>query len=293
MGGVLFLVATAVVGFGALLVPGVEATERAEQVRLLVPILLTTLGFGAIGFTDDYLKVKRGKNLGLKAREKLLGQFFIGIGFVLWLMKTAQPNLTTVLQVSPYLAGNTYFADLGWLYYPLALLFLMGFSNATNITDGLDGLSGGISCIISLTLSALFATSLYPVLGIYTLALGGALMGFLWWNAHPAKVFMGDTGSLAIGAGLASAAIAGKLEIPLIVASLVCWAELFSVIVQVSLFKWRRKRHGLEYAQQHRVFRRSPLHHHFEEVGWAETHIVTRFWLATAVCAALAFLWGR
>ena len=104
---------------------------------------------------------------------------------------------------------------------------------------------------------------------------------------------MGDTGSLALGAALAGIALIGKQEIGLIVASLVCWAELISVIIQVLVFKWRRRRYGLEYAQQHRVFRRTPIHHHFEELGWAETQVVTRFWIAGALCAGLALLWGR
>ena len=123
--------------------------------------------------------------------------------------------------------------------------------------------------------------------------LAGALAGFLWWNAHPAKVFLGDTASLALGAGLAGAAMLGKQEIGLIVASLVCWAELISVMIQVSVFKYRKRKHGIEYAARIACFGRTPLHHHFEELGIPETQVVTRLWLAGAVCAALALLWGR
>ncbi|HLV78769.1 MAG TPA: hypothetical protein VKT32_00770, partial [Chthonomonadaceae bacterium] len=190
------------------------------------------------------------------------------------------------------LVVNPRVVSLGNAYYLLAVLFIVGLSNATNITDGLDGLSSGLTILISLALAALL-TPIYPGLSFYCVVLAGGLAGFLWWNAHPAQVFMGDTGSLALGAGLAGAAMLGKQEVGLIVAALVCWIELISVIVQVTVFKWRRRRYGLEYAKGHRVFRRTPLHHHFEEAGWPETAVVTRFWLVGALCAALSLLWGR
>ena len=139
-------------------------------------------------------------------------------------------------------------------------------------------------------MTAIFAYAA-PGYGYFTLALAGALAGFLWWNAPPAKMFMGDTGSLALGAALAGAALLAKREVPLIIASLVCWAELFSVMIQVTVFKWRKKTKGLEYARANRVFRRAPLHHHFEEAGWPETQVVLRFWIVSALCAGLALLW--
>lgn len=263
----------------------------------MLPQLILTLAFGAIGFADDFLSARRGKNLGLRAREKFAAQCLVAIGFALWLAKTAQPDLTTSVALTPSLTlGNVVIGenvvDLGFWYYPLAVLTIVGLSNATNFTDGLDGLSSGLAILISLALALLLAP-ISASFGFFAAALAGALAGFLWWNAHPARVFMGDTGSLALGAALAGVALIGKQEIALIVASLVCWAELFSVIIQVLVFKWRRRQHGLEYAQTHRVFRRSPLHHHFEEVGWPETQVVLRFWIAGAVCAALALLWGR
>src|SRR5205814_5922958 len=132
----------------------------------------------------------------------------------------------------------------------------VGLSNATNFTDGLDGLSSGVTILICLALAALVTHSPYQSLDFFTVALAGGLAGFLWWNAHPARVFMGDTGSLPLGAALAGIALVGKQEIGVIVASLVCWAELISVIIQVSVFKWRKARKGIEYARANRIFRR-------------------------------------
>lgn len=293
MGGLLILFALAVTVFGYFLLTQQGAHRQPAQDYAILALLLLTLGFGAVGFLDDFLSARRGKNLGLRAREKFMAQCLIAIGFALWLIQTAQSGLTTYIALAPQAIAAPFAVDLGaWGYYPLAVLFLVAFSNATNFTDGLDGLSSGLAIFVCLALSVLVA-AMYPALAFFCVALAGALAGFLWWNAHPAKVFMGDTASLALGAALAGAALLGKQEIGLIVASLVAWAELFSVIVQVAAFKYRRRRYGLDYAKAHRVFRRAPLHHHFEELGWAETQVVTRFWIAGAVCAALALLWGR
>lgn len=297
MGGLMILLAFTVTLLAYIGLTQLGAHRKPEQDFALLPLLILTLAFGAIGFADDLLSARRGKNLGLRAREKLLAQGIVAIGFALYLAMTAQPGLTTSLALLPpslvsYAPGFGV-VDCGGVYYLLVVPFIVSFSNATNFTDGLDGLSSGVTLLISLALAALVGSSLFPSLSFACVALAGGLAGFLWWNAHPAKIFMGDTGSLAIGAALAGAAVMGKQEIALIVASLVCWAELFSVILQVTVFKYRRLRYGLEYAQNNRVFRRSPLHHHFEELGWGETQVVTRFCLAGGICAALALLWGR
>ncbi len=257
-----------------------------------IALLMMTLAFGAIGFVDDYLSARRGKNLGFRAREKFAAQVLVAIGWVLYLAKTAQPGTTTWIEFAPVQVLHSAIADLGVWYYVLMAIYLVALSNATNITDGLDGLSSGVTIAICLALAVLLSV-MYPALSLFCITLAGALAGFLWWNAHPAKVFMGDTCSLALGAGLGGAAMLGKQEAGLFIASLVCWAELLSVVIQVSVFKIRKKRHGLDYAKANRVFKRSPLHHHFEELGWNETTVVTRFWIAGAVCAALALLWGR
>jgi phospho-N-acetylmuramoyl-pentapeptide-transferase len=298
MGGLLILFSLGVTVTAYFFITQLGRHSPAVLDYTLVPVLVLTLAYGGIGFLDDYLGAKRGKNLGLRAREKFALQAFFAVAFVFWLAVRAQPGLTTNVELTPNLSAlglsiNPVIVDLGWAYYLLAILFIVGFSNATNFTDGLDGLSSGVTILISLALAGLVSGGLYQSLDFFALAMAGALCGFLWWNAHPAKMFMGDTGSLALGAGLTAVALIGKQEVGLIVASLVCWAELISVIIQVTVFKYRRKRHGLEYAKSHRVFRRTPLHHHFEELGWPETQLVLRFWLMGAVCAALALLWSR
>ncbi len=298
MGGLLILFSLSVTVAVYFIRIQLGENRHPAQDYILLPVLGLTLIFGIIGFVDDLLSARRGKNLGFRAREKLIAQFFASAIFVLWLAKTAQAGLTTSVEVIPSINIAGYLSDsrvidFGIWYYFLAVLFVVGLSNATNITDGLDGLSSGVTIIICLAMSTLLGQSLYPSLGFYGVALAGSLAGFLWWNAHPARIFMGDTGSLALGAGLAGLALLGKQEVGLIVASLVCWCELFSVIIQVMVFKWRKRKYGIEYAREHRVFRRTPIHHHFEEIGWPETLIVQRFWLAGALFAAIALLWVR
>lgn len=286
MGGLMFLIP-----FFAVILAVALYNRNQLEYRPLLPLLLLTFGYFLIGFLDDLLSAKRGKNLGLTPKQKLFGQFLFAILFVVWLGYQGSP-ITTQVQMLPsaILAG---IVDFGWLYYGLGVLFIVGFSNATNITDGLDGLAGGLTLLFCLGMTLLFATSTMPNLTLFTVAMAGGLAGFLWWNAHPARVFMGDTASLPLGAALAGASMIGKQEIGLIVMSLVCWAELISVMIQVSVFKWRKKKHGIEYARANRVFRRTPLHHHFEELGIRETAIVQRFWIVGAVSVALALLWGR
>jgi len=285
MGGIMFLIPFVLVSCAIIAWSGMARTEPA-----LLPVFLLTISFALIGFADDFLSMLRGKNLGLTAPQKFAAQCLVAIGFVFWLGRTAQP-IATQVQWAPS-AILTPPLDLGPAYYLTAVLFLVGLSNATNITDGLDGLAGGVTFLICVAAAALTWMS-HPGLSLLTMALAGGLLGFLWWNAHPAKVFMGDTGSLPIGALLAGVALAGKQEVGIILASLLCWAELVSVIVQVTVFKLRRRSKGLEYAKANRVFLRTPLHHHFEEMKVPETAIVSRFWVAGAVLVVIALLWGR
>jgi phospho-N-acetylmuramoyl-pentapeptide-transferase len=190
-----------------------------------------------------------------------------------------------------------------WLYIPWVTFILTGVSNAVNLTDGLDGLSSGLVAIAVLTLG-IFAyligrvdTSAHLLifylrgageLSIFCGAVVGACIGFLWYNAHPAQVFMGDTGSLALGGAVGAVALLLKSEFLLVFVGAVFFAETASVIIQRSVFKYRRRRYGLEYAQKHRVFKRAPLHHHFEMAGWPETQVVIRFWIIGILCALLA-----
>lgn len=296
MGGLLILIALTVVTLPYYLLTEFGPLHHGKSDPSLLAVLLLTLAFAAIGIADDYLSLKRGKNMGLRAREKFAAQCVVAIVFILWLASRANTQTTQIHflpeQLTNALGVDPHIHAIGWIYYPLALLFLVGLSNATNITDGLDGLSSGVTITISLAVAGLISAT-YPNLAFFCIALAGGLAGFLWWNAHPAKVFMGDTASLALGAGLAGVAMLAKQEMGLIVASLVCWAELISVMIQVTVFKYRRRKHGIEYARANRVFRRTPLHHHFEELGIPETQVVQRLWIASALCAALALLWSQ
>jgi phospho-N-acetylmuramoyl-pentapeptide-transferase len=272
--------------------------------------LLVTVWMGAIGFLDDWLKLeqkrKGEKNVGLVERYKLVGQVGIGLvlGLLLWKFPLSSlPGASTTLPFYKYVLLVPALPWMSFLYIPWVTVVLTGTSNAVNLTDGLDGLAAGLIAI-SIVTFAVFAyvmgrvdTSAY--LGVYFLrgageltvfcsAVFGAVVGFLWFNAHPAQVFMGDTGSLALGGALGTVAILLKSEFLLLIVGAVFVAETLSVIIQRTTFKYRKQRYGLEYAQQHRVFKRAPIHHHFELSGWAETQVVVRFWILGILCAFLA-----
>jgi len=268
--------------------------------------LLVTVSMGTIGFLDDYLKLRQRRagqeNRGLVERYKLAGQVTIGLalGLYIWQVPLSQlGGTTTTLPFYKYLL-----LTLPPVTYLAFVTFVMtGTSNAVNLTDGLDGLAAGLMAIAMLTM-AVFAYVMGRVdaseylqifylrgageLTIFCAAVSGAAAGFLWYNAHPAQVFMGDTGSLALGGALGAVAILLKSEFLVLIIGGVFVAETISVIVQRSTFKWRRRRHGLEYAKAHRVFLRAPIHHHFELKGWPETQVVVRFWLLGILCAFLA-----
>jgi phospho-N-acetylmuramoyl-pentapeptide-transferase len=276
---------------------------------LLIAIFVT-LWMGVIGLLDDWLKLqqkKRGeKNRGLVERYKLAGQVIVGLslGWYLW-QHPLSPNLPGASTTLPFFKYYlvTPWAGLEILYVVFTTFILTGTSNAVNITDGLDGLATGLSAIAFATF-AIFAyiigrtdlTSYLHVfylqdsgeLTVFCLGMVGALIGFLWYNTHPAQVFMGDTGALALGGGLGAVAILLKSEFVLAFVGAVFVAEMLSVIFQRFVFKYRRRRYSLEYAQQHRVFKRAPLHHHFEEMGWKETQVVVRFWIIGILCAFFA-----
>lgn len=274
MGGILIVLGTVVaVGVTALGHPLGTPT---------VAILLVFVAHAALGGADDYLKITRGKSLGLKARQKLAGQIAIALAFAAWLALTAQPNFTTVVTF-----GHAA-VDLGYGYYALAAVLLIGLSNAANLTDGLDGLAGGLAMLTALGLAWTVYTlgPNYEGLPVFGYAVAGACLGFLWYNAHPARVFMGDTGSLALGAGLAALGIVGKQEVLLLLFALVFIAETVSVMIQVSVFKATGGKTG----GGRRVFRMTPLHHHFELGGVPETQVVARFWIVGLLALAVGLL---
>jgi len=300
MGGLIILAAT--------FVPVLLWARLSNRYVLLA--MAVTAWMGMIGFLDDYLKLRQKregkKNEGLVERYKLAGQILCGLGLGLILLLfpiSTLPGASTTLPFFKYVLVVPAVAWAAWMYIPWVTFILTGFSNAVNLTDGLDGLAAGLMAIAVLTLG-LFAyvagrvdTSAYlqifylrgaGELTVFCAAVVGACIGFLWYNAHPAQVFMGDTGSLALGGALGSIAILLKSEFLLLIVGAVFVAETVSVILQRSVFKYRKKRFGLEYAQQHRVFKRAPLHHHFELSGWPETQVVIRFWIIGILCAILA-----
>ena len=278
--------------------------------RYVLLAMAVTLWMGAIGFLDDYLKLKQKregkKNEGLVERYKLAGQVAcgIGLGLYVWLYPlSGLPGASTTVPFFKYLLVVPVASWAAWLYVPFVTFIVTGTSNAVNFSDGLDGLATGLVAIAVLTFG-LFAyvhgrvdTSAYlqlfylagaGELTVFCAAIVGACIGFLWYNAHPAQVFMGDTGSLALGGAVSAIAILLKSEFLLAIIGAVFVAEMLSVIIQRSVFKMRRRKHGLAYAQANRVFRRAPLHHHFEMLGWPETQVVVRFWIVGILCAIVA-----
>ncbi len=250
----------------------------------------STAGFGAIGFADDYLKVTRKNTYGLFARYKMAAQLVVafGVGLSLIALSEHEPSLYHTRLLFPFF--KTLIPDIGWWYVPFAMLVLVAASNTVNLTDGLDGLAISTFAVSAATFTALtyvtghakFAEYLLlfhstPVgeLTIFCGSLVGASLGFLWWNAHPAEIFMGDVGSLGLGGALGTVAVLIKQELLLPIVGGVFVLEGLSVIIQVTSFKLRGKR----------VFRMAPLHHHFELIGWAEPKVITRFLILSIIFA--------
>ncbi|MDC3412832.1 phospho-N-acetylmuramoyl-pentapeptide-transferase [Aquibacillus sp. 3ASR75-11] len=234
-------------------------------------LLFVLLGFGLLGFLDDFIKVVLKRNLGLTSKQKLLGQVVISIIFYFILRQQGFP---TYIQVP----GTNIQWELGFGYAVLIMIMLVGTSNAVNLTDGLDGLLAGTAAIAfgAFGILAWYGFPQFEIT-IFSLAVVGSLLGFLVFNAHPARVFMGDTGSLALGGAIATIAILTKMEILLVIIGGVFVLETLSVIIQVISFKTTGKR----------VFKMSPLHHHYELMGWSEWRVVTTFWMVGFIFAAL------
>jgi phospho-N-acetylmuramoyl-pentapeptide-transferase len=288
MGGVL-IIASAVIAT-------LLWAELTNAYTLIAVSVLVALG--AIGFLDDYLKVVRRRTEGLVGRYKLFGQGVVGLSVGLFLL------LRPISPVTPTWASLPFFAEWHlWIWPPLFVPWVMfivaGGSNAVNLTDGLDGLAAGLAAIAAATFG-LFAYVMGRVdasaylgvfylpgageLSIFCLALSGATLGFLWYNVHPADVFMGDTGSLALGGALGTVAIMLKSELLLGIAGGVFVAEALSVMAQVGWFKYTRRKYG----QGRRLLLMAPLHHHFEKAGWAESRIIMRFWILGILCSLLS-----
>lgn len=254
-------------------------------------ILFVTFAHAAIGFLDDYRKVVRKQNLGLTAKEKFTAQIVVGLlaGVAIAYLPSIHNNYSTTLTF-PFLKNVV--LNLGFLYIPFIIVIIVGASNAVNLTDGLDGLAIGSTLIVAVTYTILtYAAGHFRIadylriawvpqtgeLAVFCGAMVGASLGFLWFNAHPAEIFMGDVGSLALGAAIGTLAVMIKQELLLILVGGLFVVEALSVIIQVISFKTTGRR----------VFRMSPLHHHFELSGWKETKVVVRFWIVATIFALL------
>ena len=265
MGGVIMLIA--VIVFTLLASVGAPTAE-------LWLLLGATVATGILGLIDDASKVAHERSLGLTPKAKLIGQFLIAAVFVLVAVATLDLGvLTTVVPVGDGIA-------IPWLYLIYCLILLVGLCNAVNLTDGLDGLAAGTVMVVMLVMAAIAfrAGVLEPAL--FAGALAGACIGFLWFNSHPADIFMGDTGSLALGMALGCLAVVTKTEFVVIIIGGLFVAEALSVMIQVFYYKKTKKR----------IFLMAPLHHHFEKKGWSETKVVVRFWIVSGMLAACGFV---
>ena len=241
----------------------------------IVPILFVTAGFGVIGFFDDYLKVVLKRSDGLFAWQKMILEFVVTAVFAVYLVKFSDIPLTMLI---PFSGGK--YADFGMLAVPILFLAVIGTVNGVNFTDGLDGLASSVTVLVATFFSVVAVGSnsgIEPV----TCAVVGALLGFLLFNVYPASVFMGDTGSLALGGFVASTAYMMQMPIFILIVGLIYWIEIFSVMLQVGYFKLT---HGK------RIFRMAPIHHHFELGGWSETKVVAVFSVVTTILCLVAYL---
>jgi len=285
MGGVLIL--------AGILVPTLLWADLTN--RNIWILVLSTVAYGAVGFADDYIKVVKKRNLGLTGRRKLFWQFAIGltVGITIWALAQADPKEYSTRIAFPFFKQVV--PDLGVLYILFAVLLLTLSSNAVNLTDGLDGLAIGTTLIAAAAFTGLSYLSSHfrfaeyldilhqPGAGEITVFCGamvGAAMGFLWWNCYPAQVFMGDVGALALGGALGTVALLIKQELLLFFVGGLFMIEAFSVIVQVVSFRLTGRR----------VFRMTPLHHHFELVGWKEPQIIIRFWIVAFIFALFSLM---
>lgn len=257
MGGIIIVVALSITTISS----GLLNTD-------MYVLLMSTVGFGLIGFIDDYMKIVNKRSLGLKPYQKLIGQIILAVILAIYQSNTSILGTKVII---PFLTNR--YLDLGILYVPFIAFVVVGTVNSVNLTDGLDGLASGVTLIV-LSFFGLVALNWgMDSISIFSAALSGACLGFLIYNAYPAKIFMGDTGSMALGGAVAAIAILLNLPLAIPIVGGIYFAEALSVIIQVTSFKLTGKR----------VFLMSPLHHHFEQKGWKETKVVMVFWSVTVI----------
>ena len=274
MGGLMFILGIAVAMIACLPVFYTLGVEETFLMKVKVFVGLgMAVAFGAIGFMDDYISILKKRNLGLTEKQKLVLQFAVAAAYFLSLGLAGEPTATTI----PFVGQ----LDLGWFYYILAAIVLVGLVNAVNFTDGIDGLNSTVSFFVFLALSLCAGALSMTGLTALGLAAAAGCVGFLLWNWHPAKVFMGDTGSLFLGGMVGALAFGLDMPILLLPVGLVYWAEILSVVLQVTYFK---STHGK------RLFKMSPIHHHFEMCGWSEVKICLVFGLVALIGGAIALV---
>ena len=245
--------------------------------RNMAALILTTLGFGLVGFLDDFLKIKRKSKDGLKPKQKMLGLLVVSACFTAYVITMTDAGDKTVI---PFIGIDNPLAVPVFLFIPFCLFILLSYTNAVNLTDGVDGLAGSITMIVLVffTLVAML-NSEWGYIKLFCAILAGGCLGFLAYNLHPAKVIMGDVGSLALGGAVASVSIMLQMPFILVIAGMVYFIENLSVIMQVAYYKRTGKR----------IFKMAPIHHHFELSGWKETKVVIVFLIATILFCAIAF----
>ena len=269
MGGLMFVIPTVFVTLGLVL------THKIDYTSNLGIVLLVFIGYTLIGFLDDFLSIKKGNNEGLTVYQKLFMQVLIAIGFFYIYMRSGGQT--------SWVVGTLHIdIELGWLYGLAILFVLVGASNAVNLTDGLDGLAGGLSAIAFIAYALISLSVGFEDIGLFSLLLVGSIFGFLVFNTFPAKIIMGDTGSLALGAVMGAIAILTHRELTLLVVAFIFVIETLSVILQTFwVIVFKRK-----------LFLMTPLHHHFEKLGWKESDIVKLFWVAGLILAMAGIIFG-
>lgn len=274
MGGIMFIIGSSVAA--VICIAFLWLNGGAETQLMLVKVMagaLMAVGFGIVGFLDDYISIKKHRNLGLTEIQKLILQFII-VGAYLLSVAFAGGTTETVI---PFLGS----VDLGFFYYILAAVFIVGMVNAVNFTDGIDGLNTSVTLVVALVFSVIAMLLNRVGLSLYAAAIVGAMIGFLFWNANPAKVFMGDTGSLFLGGAVCALAFGVDMPILLILIGIIYIVEILSVVLQVTYFKIS---HGK------RIFKMAPIHHHFEMCGWNENKICFVFSGVTLLAGIIGVL---
>jgi len=269
MGGVIFIISVVITSLFFI-----------KSFPVIIPVVFTTLGFGIVGFLDDYIKVVKKRNLGLTEIQKLAAQFVITAVFVFYLLNYTDVGTRILIPFTGGVEGGLYWEMPVWLFVIFIFIVILATVNGTNFTDGLDGLLSSVTALVAVFLTVVavaVGSGVHPV----TAAVAGSLLGFLLFNIYPAKVFMGDTGSLALGGFVASTAIVMRMPLLILIFGIIYVIEMLSVVIQVSYFKA---------TQGKRIFKMAPIHHHFELCGWPETKVVAVFSIVTAIACLIGFL---